>query len=164
MKTHALYAGSFDPITCGHMDIIKKAAMTFDKVTVAVGINPKKTRLFSQEEAMELIDLSIAESIVPSNRPTAGFYIGSITDYANEIGATHLVRGLRQISDFNDEFSFHGVVERVDPALTMVHFICDAAYLHVSSSTARELASLGAKLDWLVGPAVEERLRAKYAK
>jgi pantetheine-phosphate adenylyltransferase len=79
----------------------------------------------------------------------------SLIAYARKIGATHIVRGLREASDFNEEFNLHGVAGRIDPSIPMVHFICEAQFLHVSSSTAKELDMMGEAIDWLVMPCVE---------
>ena len=84
--------------------------------------------------------------------------------YARRIGATHLVRGLRQASDFDDEFRYHGVFGRLDPTIPMIHIICRETFLHVSSSTARELVSLDEDVSWLVTPSVEQALRRKFAR
>lgn len=171
----ALYAGSFDPITRGHLDIVEKALETFDTVQIAVAKNGKKTRLFEQGQALLIMNESIREHF--GTHPTmigpnhSSFLDGrletdvmndSLTRHARTIGATHLVRGLRQSSDFDDEFTLHGVAERIDPGLTMVHFIAKAEFLHVSSSTARELASIGENVDWLVTPRVAEWMKGRY--
>ncbi len=171
-KTKALYAGSFDPVTRGHLDIIGKALLTFDTVHVAVGANVRKTRMFEVEESRRLIDRSIRERWPEAASATSGqlfdgaldvgeFANRSLLAYARAIGATHIVRGLREASDFNDEFNLHGVAERIDPSIQMVHFICQASFLHVSSSTAKELESFGEPVDWLVMPCVEAAFAAR---
>jgi pantetheine-phosphate adenylyltransferase len=166
-RTRALYAGSFDPITRGHLDIIQKALLTFDVVHVAVGTNPLKTGLFDVNDRVELIRESIKE-LSPQFKPLpeaveVGSYVGeSAIRYAHRIGATHVVRGLRQASDFDDEFRYHGVFGRLDPTIPMVHFICHETFLHVSSSTARELASLQEDVSWLVTPTVEYALKTRF--
>lgn len=169
--TKALYAGSFDPVTRGHLDIIGKALMTFDTVHVAVGSNVKKVRMFGVEESQRLIAQSIIERW-PDDAPTAmdtlfdgALEVGEFTNqslvgYARKIGATHIVRGLREASDFNDEFNLHGVAGRIDPSIPMVHFICEAQFLHVSSSTAKELDAVGEPIGWLVMPCVETAFAA----
>lgn len=168
-KTRALYAGSFDPITRGHIDIIRKALMTFDVVHVAVGVNPLKTGLFDPAERVELIRASLADLDLAglSAAPSSELEIGSFADesvirYVHRVGATHVVRGLRQFSDFDDEFRYHGVFGRLEPAIPMIHIICHETFVHVSSSTARELAGLGEDVSWLVTPSVEEALRKKF--
>jgi pantetheine-phosphate adenylyltransferase len=145
-RTKALYAGSFDPITRGHLDIIGKALMTFDAVHVAIGTNVRKVRTFGVEESQRLIIGSVAErwpeavadaatqgEVLFEGALEVGEYTNqSLIAYARKIGATHIVRGLREASDFNEEFNLHGVAERIDPSIPMVHFICEAKFLHVS--------------------------------
>ena len=170
-QTKALYAGSFDPITRGHLDIIGKALKTFDAVHIAIGTNVRKQRAFGVEESLRLIERSIAELWPEADTGGGALFDGaletgeyanqSLLKYARTIGATHIVRGLREASDFNDEFNLHGVAGRIDPSIPMVHFICDAPFLHVSSSTAKELASVGEDVAWLVMPSVQAALAGK---
>jgi pantetheine-phosphate adenylyltransferase len=173
--TKALYAGSFDPVTRGHLDIIGKALRTFDAVHIAIGANVRKARMFEVDESQRLIVRSVVElwphaaARSPDGGATlfdgaleVGEYAGrSLISYAREIGATHIVRGLREASDFNDEFNLHGVAQRIDPSILMTHFICEAQFLHVSSSTAKELDSVGEKIGWLVMPCVEAAFAAR---
>ena len=165
-QTIGLYAGSFDPITKGHLDIVEKALATFDVVHIAVGINPSKSGMFSTEDRLRLISESVNEkwpNINLNERVKVGSWSGkSVTKYAAELGCTHLIRGLRQSSDFDDEFRYHGVCERIGD-LTMDHFICKERFLHVSSSTARELAALNEDTSWLVMPCVEKALCQRLA-
>ncbi|MES2058274.1 MAG: pantetheine-phosphate adenylyltransferase, partial [Pseudomonadota bacterium] len=163
-RTKALYAGSFDPITRGHLDIIGKALMTFDAVHVAIGTNVRKQRAFDVEEGRRLIVRSIMEhwpEAIPAIDAAASsellfdgaLEVGEFTNqslmrYARKIDATHIVRGLREASDFNEEFNLHGVAERIDPSIPMVHFICEAQFLHISSSTAKELNAVGEAIGW----------------
>jgi pantetheine-phosphate adenylyltransferase len=162
----ALYAGSFDPITLGHANIIEKARRTFDEVLVGVGINPRKTRTFSVEESMDFIRATM-EELNPKEpfeylNVKVGRFSNSIAQYARQMGCTHIVRGLRQASDFNDEFIIRGALEHMDPDITLVHFICDHQFMHVSSSTARDLARLGHDPEWLVGRTVGAALRGTW--
>lgn len=172
VTTKALYAGSFDPVTRGHLDIIGKALLTFDTVHVAVGTNVKKVRMFGVEESQRLLVRSITErwpeaapagaDILFEGALEVGEYTNqSLVAYARRIGATHIVRGLREASDFNEEFNLHGVAGRIDPSIPMVHFICEAQFLHVSSSTAKELDAMGERIGWLVMPCVEAAFAAR---
>ena len=172
-RTKGLYAGSFDPVTRGHLDIIGKALMTFDAVHVAIGSNFRKVRTFGLEESLSLLATSIEERWPDEARTTPaklfdgalelGEYANkSLIAYARQIGATHIVRGLREASNFSEEFNLHGVAERIDATIPMVHFICEAAFLHVSSSMAKELDSIGERIDWLVMPCVEAAFQARH--
>ena len=169
-QTRALYAGSFDPITRGHMDIVQKALKTFDVVHLAVGVNPQKSGLFDVAERGELIRASIVDMALggaggdawPAQGEIGSFAGESVGKYAHRSGATHVVRGLRQFSDFDDEFRYHGMFSRIEADIPIVHFICQESFLHVSSSSARELASLHEDIAWLVTPSVEAALRKKF--
>src|ERR1700731_2098276 len=122
--------------------------------------------MFGVEESRRLIVRSITERW-PEEAPIGAdllfggaLEVGEYTNqsliaYARKIGATHIVRGLREASDFNEEFKLHGVAGRIDPSIPMVHFICEAQFLHVSSSTAKELDAMGEGIGWLVMPSVE---------
>lgn len=171
MSTIGLYAGSFDPMTRGHLDILSKAAQTFDTVHVAVGRNASKkgffdveTRIVLMKQAVNEWENPILKQAVEMGRLTFGQYEGiSIIKYANHIGATHIVRGLRQAGDFNDEFALTGAAAYLDGNIIFTHFIGKEKYLHVSSSTARELASLDEDISWLVTPSVEKALEDEFA-
>lgn len=164
-RTRALYAGSFDPITRGHLDIIRKALLTFDVVHVAIGTNVRKQRAFPAAQSLGLIEQSIRErwpvqGSMLNHRVEIGDYTNhSLMKYARAITATHIVRGLREATNFHEEFNLHGLAERIDPAIPMVHFICDTQFLHVSSSTAKELHAVGEDVSWLVMPCVERAFR-----
>jgi pantetheine-phosphate adenylyltransferase len=169
-KTKALYAGSFDPVTRGHLDIIGKALATFDSVHIAIGTNVRKVRTFAVAESRELIARSVVElwphaggiaSLFDGALEVGEFTNQSLIGYARTIGATHIVRGLREASNFNDEFNIHGVAARIDPTILMTHFICESQFLHVSSSTAKELAAMGEPTGWLVMPCVEAAFAAR---
>ena len=170
-QTRALYAGSFDPITRGHLDIVQKALKTFDAVHLAVGINPQKKGLFDVDERLDLIRRSVIDmdldgsgsGALPAQIEIGSFAGESVIKYARRIAATHVVRGLRQFSDFDDEFRYHGMFGRLEANIPLVHFICHESFLHVSSSSARELAGVDEDVTWLVTPSVESALRGKFA-
>jgi len=143
-----LYVGSFDPITLGHIDVIKQALQVFDSLHIGIGINPKKTYRFTTEQRIRLIRRSLTEEGL-IDRVTIGSYDGSMMQEARDRNATALVRGLRQMSDFNDEFLINGMVSRTLP-IPLTYFICKQEYLHVSSSAVKEMASLGEDYHWMV--------------
>ena len=170
-RTKALYAGSFDPITRGHLDVIAKALMTFDTVHVAIGTNVRKQRAFAIPESLDLIRRSVVELWPDAGAADGPLFGGaleigeyenqSLIKYSRAIGATHIVRGLREATNFNEEFNLHGVAGRIDPSIPMVHFICEAQFLHVSSSTAKELHAMGEDIGWLVMPSVEAAFQTR---
>ena len=141
--------------------------MTFDSVHVAIGTNVRKQRAFSVDDSLRLIRRSVtelwpdAEALFGDTLEIGEFTNQSLIKYAGMIGATHIVRGLREATNFNEEFNLHGLAERIDPSIPMVHFICDAQFLHISSSTAKELDAMGEDIDWLVMPSVQAAFRAK---
>lgn len=171
MSTIGLYAGSFDPLTRGHLDIISKAIQTLETVHVAVGRNAAKKGFFPVEKRLDLIVSAIEEWSNPilaqaldQGRLMVGDYEGiSIIKYAHQIGASHIIRGLRQAGDFNDEFTLTGAAAHLDDSIIFTHFIGKEKYLHVSSGTARELASLNEDISWLVTPSVEKALKDEFA-
>ncbi len=173
MKTKkAIYAGSFDPVTLGHLNVVQQAMQTFDELHIGIGKNASKSGLFTMEERLEILNETLEEEIFYPIRHgryeeeackiSTGIFEGSLAKYAREIGCTHMVRGLRQVSDFNDEFALNGAMQRIAPDIKMVYIICDAKFLHVSSSTAREIFRLGEYGTWLVGNAAGGALKDKF--
>ena len=160
--TLGLYVGSFDPITLGHLDVIRQAMMVFENIHIGIGINPNKTSRFTLEERTEMIKLSVRESGLPLNRISVGTYRGSMMQEARDRAATSIVRGLRQMSDFNDEFLINGMVARTLPEVPMSYFICRQDYLHVSSSAVKQLADLNEDFSWMVTESVSPYLNRTF--
>lgn len=158
----ALYAGSFDPFTLGHADIVRQALLVFDTVHIGIGTNPKKQPLFTTHERGSMITETIKEAGLDHKRVKGAVYAGSIMQEARAQGACAIVRGLRQISDFGDEFTINGMVARSLPDIPMAYFICRQDFLHVSSSSVKEMASLGEDIRWMVSQSVRERVIAQY--
>lgn len=151
----AVYAGSFDPITLGHFDIIKQALLVFDEVTIAIGTNPKKTRLFDPTSAASIIKHAVFETLGNTDRVKVILFNGPLVTLAKDYDA--VVRGFRQVSDFNDEFTQHGI----NTTLTdkpWVYFICKTEFLHVSSSTVKEMVELGLDVTRFVDPVTAKQL------
>jgi pantetheine-phosphate adenylyltransferase len=161
MKT-GLYVGSFDPITLGHLDIVSQALEVFDKVYIAVGINPTKkdTARFSIETRLSLIEQSVREIGLDSSQINVLCYTGSMMQAARDTNATAIVRGLRQMSDFNDEFLINGMVAKTLPGVPITYFICKQEYLHVSSSAVKQLTDLDEEYSWMVTDCVMKELHA----
>lgn len=155
----AVCPGSFDPVTNGHLDIVQRAAQTFDHVVVAVLPNPRKDPLFSVEERIEM--LREATSHLPNvSVETAA---GLLVDFAREQGCQAIVKGLRPIQDFEYEWQMGMVNRDLDGGIETYFLMARMGYSYLSSSIVRELASFGRSLEGLVPPGVERRLREKFA-
>ena len=155
----ALYPGSFDPVTRGHLDILERACTIFDRVIVAVLRNPHKTPLFAVDERVDLIRRSIPEG----SAVEVSTFDGLTVDYAREVGAIAIVRGLRVTSDFESEFQMALMNRRLNPAIHTVFLMTSFTNVFISSSIIKEVFSLGGTIDDVVPPASAEALRAKFA-
>ena len=153
----ALYPGSFDPPTYGHLDLIKRAAKIFDKVIVAVAVNRAKTTLFSVEERVEMLE-AVTEGMPTV---TVAQFEGLTAAYARHIGAAALVRGLRAISDFEFELSMAITNQKVNPAIDTVCLMPSEPYLFLSSNIVREIARFGGDISEFAPPVIADRLRKK---
>ena len=160
MKT-ALYPGSFDPITNGHLDIIERAVHIFDKVIVAVTRNVgKETPLFSEKERMDMI----AESITTLGNVEVDSFEGLMVNHAVKHGAVAAIRGLRALSDFEFEFKMALMNRSLNEDISTLFLMPHAKYTHVSSSMVREAASLGGSVGEYVPPHVNQALKEKYSR
>ena len=153
MKT-ALYPGSFDPFTLGHLDILERACGLFDLVIVAVLRNPGKTPMFSVEERIEMI----RESVPTSCTVEVDAFEGLTVDYARKVHASAIVRGLRATSDFENEFQMALFNRKLAPAVTTVFLMTSFANVYLSSSLIKEVASHGGDVEFAVPPSVAKRL------
>jgi pantetheine-phosphate adenylyltransferase len=156
-KRIAIYPGSFDPITCGHVDIIVRGSTIFDEVIVAVLENIDKKALFSVDERLDMIRAAF------SDRPNviADAFTGLLVDYAQSKGATAIVRGVRAISDFEYEFQMALMNRRLAPAIETVFMMPAEEYSYVSSRLIKEVAILGGSVKGLVPAGVEKNLSDK---
>jgi pantetheine-phosphate adenylyltransferase len=159
MSKTAVYPGSFDPITNGHVDIIERAAQVFDRVIVAVAHNRKKQGLFTVEERIEMI----AEACAHLPNVAVAQFEGLTADFVRERQATVLVRGLRAISDFEFELQMALMNKTLNPDVETMFMMTSVEWSFLSSSVVREVASFGGSVEGLVPPRVAERLRAKFA-
>lgn len=154
----AIYPGSFDPITLGHLDIIRRAARCFDKVYVCVLYNcDKKTPMFSPEERLEMIRRSVAE--IPNVE--AELFSGLPADYARDKKASILVKGVRNATDFDLEYQMAAINRGICRELETVFLPASSAYQHFSSTMAREMIRYGQPLEKYVPQAVAEALKQK---
>ena len=153
----ALYAGSFDPITNGHVDITRRAAKLFDKVIIGIFATPDKRLTFSTEERADLARRAVANLPNVEVQP----YTGITVEFAKEVGAQVMVRGLRMVSDFEWEFEMAMMNRMLFPELELVCFMASQEYQFLSSSLLKEVASLGGNINGLVPKHVAEALRNK---
>lgn len=156
----AVYPGSFDPITNGHIDIIKRASKLFDELIVAVLVNPAKTPLFTVEERMELIRKSL------NNIPNVKVdnFDGLLAHYVSRINADVIVRGLRAVSDFETEFQMALMNKRLNPGVEIVFLMTSYEYSYLSSGVVKEVAKLGGNVSGLVPECVEMKLLEKVGR
>ena len=157
--TTAVYPGSFDPVTYGHIDIIKRAARLYDKVIVAVLINSAKKPLFSLEERVELLR-GVCEQY-PNVEVDS--FDGLTVNYAKSRHATVLVRGLRAVSDFENEMQLAHANHALMPGIETVFFATSMRYSYLSSTIAKEAARYGSEVSKFVPKNVEDALKAKFA-
>lgn len=159
MRT-AVYAGTFDPPTMGHVDIVRRAARIFDRLIFAVFAGgAAKQPLFSAEERVALARVALAE--IPN--VVIDSYRGLTVDYARRMGAVAIVRGLRAVSDFEYEFTLAHMNERLAPGIESVFLMTVPDYAFVSSSLIKEVAGQGGDVNGMVPPVVEQALRRHFA-
>ena len=156
--TIAIYPGSFDPITNGHLDIITRAAKIFDKLIVAVYETPDKPLLFTPEERVELIRQAITD--LPNVEVES--FSGLTVNFANKVKAKTMVRGLRMSADFEREFDMAMMNKKLAPELELVCLMSKVEYQFISSGLLKEAASLGGNVDALVPKQVASALRKKF--
>ena len=159
MQINAIYPGTFDPITNGHLDIIARASKLYDKVIVAVAVNRGKTPLFSLDERVALV-----KEVTPefSNVQVIGFD-NLLVDCARQQGANVILRGLRAVSDFEYEFQLAGMNRRLAPQLETMFLTPAEQYEFISSSMIREIAQLKGDVSCFVPVAVHQRLIEKFS-
>ncbi len=150
---HAVYPGSFDPVTNGHLDIVERAIRIFDRLTIAVLTNPQKNPMFSTEDRMDMI----REAVKPFHADIqVDAFHGLLVDYTGQIDASVIVRGLRAVSDFEFEFQISLMNRRLCPEIDTIYLMSAAEYTYLSSGLIREIAILGGDVSGLV-PAVSAR-------
>jgi pantetheine-phosphate adenylyltransferase len=154
----AIYPGSFDPITNGHLDVIDRASRLFDEVIVAVAQNDQKNSLFTAEERMELIKGVMNGN--PNVRVTR--FDGLLVEFARAQGATAVVRGLRAVSDFEFEFQMALMNRKLEPGIETIFLMPAENYTYLSSRIVKEIARLGGNVNVFVPPSIAAALREKY--
>lgn len=161
MKTIALYPGSFDPITNGHLDILKRATNLFNEVIVTVAVNKKKDAVFSGEERVDLIKECLRGKDWAKNI-TVNQFTGLLVDHAQKMNADTLVRGVRQISDFEYEFRMALTNKRLAPDVDTVFLMPDEEFTFISASIVKEVAYWDGDLSSFVPEVVAEALKSKF--
>jgi pantetheine-phosphate adenylyltransferase len=156
--TVAVYPGSFDPITNGHLDIVARAATVFERLVVAVLANPKKAPLLSVEERIDVIRAALTETGMAGGRIDVTAFDGLTVDFAKRQDATAIVRGLRAISDFETEMQLAHNNRVLAPGIDTIFFMTSAANSYVSSSLVKEIASFGGDVSSMVPSAAREAL------
>jgi len=160
MNRIALYPGSFDPITNGHLDIVERALEIFDRVVVGVGVNLAKEPLFSIDERLEMIHTTV------NNRPEIDVvgYDGLTANFAEKIGAVAIIRGLRAVSDFEHEFQMALANKKLFPKAETVFLMPSLCNVYLNSSMVKTIARLGGNVTPFVPEPVAKSLKAKFEK
>ena len=155
----AIYPGSFDPVTNGHLDVIKRAAKLFDEVIVAVAINSQKQPQFTTEERLALLRETTAKH---GERVRLVRLEGLLVDYARSVGAGAIIRGLRAVSDFEFEFQMALMNRKLEPDVETLFLMPKEEYTYLSSRIIKEIARLGGDVTSFVPQCVSKALQGKY--
>lgn len=159
--TKAIYAGSFDPFTLGHLDIVNRASLMFDEVIVALGTNTSKTSLFTADEKFEMIEEVLASNS-NDNVKVIQFTDGLIVDLAKELNAKVMLRGLRSVTDMEYEMNIASMNKTQAPEIESVFLMADEKYRFVSSSLIKEIAQFDGDVSGMVPEIVSQRMKEKY--
>lgn len=154
MKT-AVYPGSFDPVTNGHLDVIDRASKIFEKVIVAIIRNPEKTPFFSLDDRVKMLE----EAVKGIKAVVVDSFDGLLVDYARKMKASAIVRGLRAVSDFDYEFQMALTNRRMNPEVETIFMMTDYKYSYLSSSFVKQIARLGGDISSFVPKCVEKKLK-----
>jgi len=161
--TIAVYPGSFDPITNGHLDVIGRATGVFERVIVAVLANPRKQPLLSAYQRVAVIRTALAASGVDDERVTVDTFDGLTVDFCRRVGAGFIVRGLRAVSDFETEMQLAHTNRRLAPGVDTVFFMTAVEHGYVSSSLVKEIAAFGGDVSEMIPPVAVDALRRAAA-
>ncbi|MGC9042574.1 MAG: pantetheine-phosphate adenylyltransferase [Myxococcota bacterium] len=160
MKKTAIYPGSFDPITNGHIDILKRALKVFDKVILAIASNPRKNSLFTVEERIRL-----AKEVFKSDRRViVDSFNGLLVDYVRKSGSNVVIRGLRAVSDFEYEFQMAHMNMKLAPEIETFFMMTGQEHFYISSQTVKEVVTFGGCVKGIVPPNVEKALIKKFRR
>ena len=157
MKAHAIYPGTFDPVTNGHMDIVQRCERLFSQVTVAIAVNRSKVPLFPLEERLDML----REAFSGMDFVRVEAFEGLLVDFARGLGAQAIIRGLRAVSDFEYELQMALMNRRLDSRIETVFLMPSEEYTYLSSSIVKAVALAGGDVAALVPPGVQKRLEAR---
>ena len=160
-----IYPGTFDPITNGHMDIIRRAISLVDQLVIAVSVNAGKGPLFNVEERLEMVREEIADprNGLPAGKTKAVSFDNLLMHFAEQQGARIIVRGLRAVSDFEYEFQMAGMNTHLNPRIETVFLMASEGTQFISSRFVKEIGKLGGAIDQFVSPRIAGRLKARFA-
>ncbi len=160
----AVYPGSFDPITNGHLDVVRRAARVFDEVVVAVLANPRKMPLLAAEERVAIIAQVVAADAALAGRVAVETFDGLTVDFCHRVGASSLVRGLRAIADFETEMQLAHNNHELAPDVDTVFFMTSLEHSYISSSLVKEIAQLGGDVSRMLPAPAAEALTATLSR
>jgi len=161
----ALYPGTFDPVTLGHLDIIKRAVKMVDHLVIGIADNASKTPLFTRKERIALLRHEMA-ALEGEGRATTEVdtFDGLLVHFARKVGATMIIRGLRAVSDFEYEFQMVGMNQRLAPEIETVFLMADPRHQAIASRLVKEIAHLGGDVSSFTSPHVANALKKRFAK
>ena len=160
----AVFPGSFDPLTNGHLDIIRRSAPLFDEMIVAVLNNPDKKPMFTVEERCEMIREVLPSVDTDDCKMLVESFSGLTAEFAKRKNADAIVRGIRAVSDYEYELRMALMNRRLEPAIETVFLMADEEFSYVSSTLMKQVFELGGRVEGLIPEVVEDRMRAKQAK
>lgn len=163
-KRVGLYPGTFDPLTLGHLEIIKRAVKLVDHLVIGVATNPSKTPLFTLEERMEMIRHEATPLAAGNATIAVETFDCLLVHFAQKVGATVIVRGLRAMSDFEYEFQMVGVNQRLNPEIDTVFLMADSHHQAIASSLVKEVAMLGGDVSQFTSPYVAKALKERVGR
>ena len=161
MKT-AVYPGTFDPITLGHLDIIRRAAHLVDRLVIGVTTNPSKSPMFTVEERLAMVERETAG--IADGRISVVAFDSLLMDFATREGASMIVRGLRAVADFEYEYQMAGMNQQLNDEIETVFLMAAVSLQPIASNLVKEIARFGGTIDKFVTPAVADQVRARVAE